>query len=194
MINLLPPDLKESYHYAHRNVRLVRWAVACLISLAGLAVISTVGLIYIQQTSRSYDSQIAAAETSLEDQHLTATQTKVKDISDSLTLAVKVLSKEVLFSNLLARLAMIMPNKTVLTDLNISQTQRSVDISALAVDYNSATQVQVNLTDPDNKLFDKAEIVNITCGGPGTYPCAITIRAMFVKNNPFLFINDGVTK
>ena len=197
IINLLPPDLKEAYHYAHRNVRLVRWTIICLVSLAGLAVISTVGLIYIEQTSRSYDTQISADEASLRDQHLSATQAKVKDISDSLRLAVQVLSKEVLFSKLLAQLAEITPSNAVLTDLNISQAQTSVDISALATDYNAATQLQVNLADPSNKLFSKADIVSITCGGnsaSSAYPCSVIIRAVFVQNNPYLFINDGVSK
>ena len=196
MINLLPPDLKDAYRYAHRNVRLVRWTVACALSLVGLVIISTSGLIYIQQTSRSYDSQISGAEASLRDQQLTATQAKVKDISSSLKLAVKVLSKEVLFSKLLTQLAAITPTRTVLTDLNISQEQTSVDITALATDYTAATQLQANLADPDNKLFSKADIVTISCGTSATtpvYPCTVTIRALFVKNNPYLFINDGGT-
>ena len=194
MINLLPPELKEAYHYAHRNVQLVRWTAICIVSLVGLIAIGTFGLIYVQQTSRSYDSQITSAQTSLRSQQLTATQTKVKDISSSLKLAVTVLSKELLFSKLLTQLAKITPSKAVLTDLNISQAQSSVDITALATDYNAATQLQVNLADPANKLFAKADIISISCGTnvtTPTYPCTVTIRALFVNNNPYLFINDG---
>jgi len=194
MINLLPPELKEAYRYAHRNVRLVRWTVACALSLVGLAVISTFGLIYIQQTSRAYDVQISSTKTSLHKQQLGATQAKVKDISSSLKLAVTVLSKELLFSKLLTQLAKITPSRAVLTDLNISQSQSSVDITALATDYNAATQLQANLADPANKLFAKADIVSIACGTNITtplYPCNVTIRALFVQNNPYLFINDG---
>ena len=36
MINLLPPELKESYRYAHRNVALVRWVAAFAIGFIGL--------------------------------------------------------------------------------------------------------------------------------------------------------------
>lgn len=202
MINLLPPDLQESYRYAHRNVRLVRWVVAFGLAFAGLAAISTAGLIYIQQSAQSYSAPIAAAQASLQQQKLSSTQSQVKDISDSLQLAVQVLSREVLFSKLLGRLAAIMPPNAVLTDLNITQAQTAVDITAMTSDYTTATQLQVNLADPANKIFSHADIVNITCA-TGTiadpltarYPCTITLRALFATNNPFLFSNDtGVGK
>lgn len=197
MINLLPPELKESYRYAYRNVRLMRWVVAGVVSLVGLAALGTGGLIYIQQTTQSYSGQIATAEANLQEQKLASTQTQVKDISNSLKLSVQVLSKEILFSDLLTQLASITPSNAVLTDLTISQSEQAVDISALTTDYNAATQLQVNLADPANKLFSKADIVSITCSnstsgsGDSQYPCSVTIRALFVTNNPYLFINDG---
>lgn len=193
--------MKASYRYAHRNVRLVRWAVAFGLSLAGLAVISTAGLIYIQQTARSYDQQIADAQTTLNQQQLTATETQVQGLSSSLRLAVQVLSKEVLFSKLLEQLATVTPSQAVLTDLNISQSESAVDITALTTSYNAATQLQVNLADPDNKIFSSADIVSISCTSSSTpgsvsaqYPCSVVIRALFAANNPFLFINDGAAK
>ena len=196
MINLLPPDLKEAYRYAHRNVRLVRWAVACGIGLIGLALISTAGLIYVQQATRAYAQQVRDAQTSLKDQNQTGVETQVKSITDSLKLAVQVLSKEVLFSKLLTQLASITPDNAVLTDLNISQAQTAVDITALTTDYAAATQLQVNLADPSNQIFSRADIISIICnaansGSDARYPCTVTIRALFVSNNPFLFINDG---
>ena len=200
MINLLPPELKQSYHYAVRNVRLVRWAFMCGLSLVGLAVISTAGLIYVQQSTRSYDDQIATGQALLKEEKLSSTQTEIKDISSSLKLAVQVLSKEVLFSKLLTQLATITPSNSVLTSLNISQSQTSVDVTALSTDYNAAAQLQVNLADPANKLFSKADIVSVNCGSGGSsgsdskYPCTATIRALFASNNPYLFINDGGTK
>lgn len=197
MINLLPPELKESYHYAARNVQLVRWTVVCAFTFVGLALISTAGLIYVQQTSRSYSDQITAAQKSLDDQKLTATQAEVRDISSSLKLAVKVLSQEVLFSKLLTQLATITPSNAVLTDLDLSQSQTSVNITALTTDYGAAAQLQVNMADPANKLFSKADLVSVNCNGStsnGKYPCTATIRALFTKNNPYLFINNGGVK
>lgn len=197
MINLLPPELKESYHYAARNVQLVRWAVICSLSFVGLALVSTAGLIVIQQTTLSYTGQIASAQKSLKDQKLTETQAQVSDISSSLKLAVQVLSKEVLFSKLLAQMATIMPANAVLTNLNLTQAQTSVEVTALTTDYSAAAQLQVNMADPANKLFSKADLVSVNCGnqnGDNRYPCTATIRALLAKNNPYLFINNGGTQ
>jgi Tfp pilus assembly protein PilN len=199
MINLLPPDAKDHYRYALRNVRLRRWAFGVSFALLGLLVIGGAGYIYMQQISNSYDKQIKTSTTALETQNLTKTQSQVKDISSSLQLAVQVLSKEVLFSKLLTQLGTVTPANAVLSNLTINQEDSDIDISAKAADYNAATQLQVNLSDPQNKVFSKADIVNITCiSGSGSttatdtkYPCTVTIRALFAGDTQFLFINSG---
>ena len=196
MINLLPPELKVSYRYAQRNVHLVRWVIAFGFGFIGLAAIGTAGLIYMQQSANNYDKQIAVTQQLLQEQKLSATQAQVKDITSSLRLAVQVLSKEVLFSKLLKQLATVTPSNAVLTDLSISQGQGAVNITALTTDYNAATQLQVNLADPRNKIFSHADIVSISCTSSTTdplvmrYTCNVVIRALFASNNPFLFIND----
>lgn len=198
MINLLPPDLKESYRYAHRNTRLVRWVIAFGFGFLGLVAISTAGLIYMQQSSQMYVKQIADTQASLQQQKLTSTQQEVQSISNNLKLAVQVLSKEVLFSKLFEQLAVVTPSNAVLTNLTISQVQGGVDITAATTDYTAATQLQVNLAAPGNKIFSKADIVSISCEAvSGTlnstsahYPCNVVIRALFAANNPFLFINN----
>jgi hypothetical protein len=198
VINLLPPEVKDSYRYALRNTRLVRWVVALSLGLVGLAVISTAGIIYMRQTTQGYAKPLADAKASLQQQNLSATQAQVKDISGNLKLAVQVLSKEVLFSKLIVRLANITPNNAVLTDLTILQAETAVTITARAVDYTAATQMQVNLADPNNKIFSRADIQSIVCDSSATagsfeaqYPCTVTIKALFATNNPFLLINDA---
>ena len=189
--------MKLSYRYALRNVKLIRWVVALSLGIVGLLLISTASLIYMDQTAQSYAKPITDAQQSLQKQNLTATETQVKDISGSLKLAVQVLSKEILFSKLLVRLANLIPNNAVLTDLTISEAQSAITITARTTDYTAATQMQVNVTDPANNIFSHADIQNIVCESkpsPGSidahYPCTVTIKALFATNNPFLFIND----
>lgn len=202
MINLLPPDLRSSYHYAHANTRLIRWFFAGVLAIAGLVMIGIYGMLYAQQTTDALDAQVRDHKTTLAAQDLEKTKSETEAISSSIKLAVTVLSKEIMFSKLLEKLGNITPNNASLTDLNISQEQQGVDITAQTTDYNTATQLQVNLTqvsatDPKSKLFDKADIVSITCNNTqnteetdSRYPCTVVIRALFVKDNPFLFIND----
>jgi hypothetical protein len=199
MINLLPPDAKSHYRYALRNTFLRRWAISAAIALAGLLVIGGAGYVYMAQISSSYDDQIASSNDSLKQQQLSQTQAKVKDISNSLKLAVAVLSKEVLFSQLLKQLGNVTPNNTILSNLTISQDDKAIDVTAKATDYNAATQVQVNLSDPANKIFSKADIISITCdsnneGVSTKYPCTVIVRALLAQDTQFLFLNNGVRK
>ena len=195
MINLLPPELRESYRYARRNTMLRSWVVVALISLVGLGALGTFGLLSLHQESVTYSRRVTAAQKQLEDDHLAQTETRVKDITNSLKLGVQVLSQEVLFSKLITQIGAAMPSGTVLTGLNINKSQGGLDLTANATNYTTATQIQVNLNDPNNKIFGKVDLNGINCsqqtGGDALHPCAVTLRALFNSDNQFLFINQG---
>lgn len=193
MINLLPPTLKQDYQYARRNTTLVRWVIVFCVGLFGLGVISAGGVLYLRQAAGAYAAQAKVMEDSLKAQKQVETEKQVQDMSNSLKLAVQVLSQEVLFSQLLKQLAILTPSNATLSNIGITQLQGGIDITARTADYNAATQLQVNLEDPNNKIFSKADIVSISCGTPqpgARYPCTVVIRALFAPNNPFLFINS----
>lgn len=194
MINLLPTDLKQEYMYARRNTQLRRWIFALLFGLVGVGLVATAGMLYMQQSIDTYSKQVSSAENSLRLQKLDETRKHADDITSSLKLVVQVLSREVLFSKLLTQIAAVTPSQTSLTDLSINKIQGSLEITAVSADYRSATQLQVNLQDPANKIFSKADIQNIACNPNAPdpkYPCTVTIKALFADNNPFLFINKA---
>ena len=196
MINLLPPNTYQSILYARRNSRLVSWIVAVIVGLSLIAVVVIGGQFFIDKSSRAYQQQADAAEQQLKIQKLDETQARVKEISGSLRLVVDVLGREVLFSKLLQQIGSAMPPGSSLAGLSIIKVQGGIDLNAVAKDYQTATQVQVNLQDPKNKIFDKADIVSITCSSTSSdpdYPCQVSLRVAFAKDNPFLFIhNTGV--
>lgn len=199
MINLLPDTLKENYLYGRRNAVLRKWAIALVFGLIGVGVISFAGYFYLQQSIASYTTRVEEAEKNLQEQNILLTQKRAQEITGSLKLAVDVLSKEVLFSQLLRQIGTVTPPNTVLTDLSISEVAGAIELTAISADYTSATQMQVNLEDPENKIFTKADIQNITCTSPGTasdprYPCTLRLRALFSDDNPFLFINHKAAR
>jgi type II secretory pathway component PulL len=197
MINLLPGEVKDSYRYARSNVVLRRWVIIFVLALVGLGALSTYGLLNIQQSTTDYEKRISSKEKQFQDEKYGQAQKQIQDISNSFKLAVKVLGQEVLFSQLLKQIAATIPANANLTGLTISQTTGGIDITAVATDYATASQVQVNLADPNNKIFSKADIVSIKCGDSTdpNFPCTVTVRALFSQNNPFLFINSkGSTK
>jgi Tfp pilus assembly protein PilN len=197
MINLLPPEIKQDYMYGARSTKLLSWIFAFVVGLIGLGLLTTYGLVTMQHSSNSYEVQVAASQEQLKLQNLQATEKQVKELSGDFKLVVQVLSKEVLFSKLLTQMATVIPADTNLTGLTINQTSGGIDITAKSSDYTSATQLQLNLQDPTNKIFSKADIVSIACSTSAQdplHPCAVQIRALFSNNNPYLFINSKGTK
>jgi Tfp pilus assembly protein PilN len=198
MINLLPTNIRENLLYARRNTMLLRWLVAMLAALAGVAVIVVMGQLYINAQANSYTKQANDLREQLRVQKLEETQKRVTDISSSLKLVVQVLSREVLFSKLIQQIGAAIPPGTTLAQLQINKLQGGTDLKFNAANYQAATQIQVNLQDPKNQIFEKADIININCSSSSTadprYPCQVTIRALFAKNNPFLFINQQGSK
>lgn len=193
MINLLPPETKQAYRYGLANVILVRWLLAAFVGLIGVGLIGTYGWMNLHRSTVNYEGQVAALQASLKQQHQVTVDKQVQDISNSFQLVVKVLSKEVLFSKVLTSMAQTMPTGTYLTGLSIGNVQGALDVSAAATSYQAATQVQVNLADPRNQLFAKADIVNIAYHKDSqdkSHPYTVNIRALFAQNNPFLFINQ----
>lgn len=191
MINLLPPNLKSDYKFGRLNRQLVHWIIALTLGIFGAALITGTGYIYFNSVARSYNNQIASTNQQLTTQNMPEVQKRVKDISNNLSLAVSVLSNQVVFSGLINHLATLMPQNTNLTGLSLSRTQGAIDISASAKDYASAAQIQVNLTSKNNQLFSKADIVSITCTAESAaYPCSITLRALLLPNNPYVFTSN----
>jgi hypothetical protein len=200
MINLLPTELNSSVTYARRNRTLVRWLVALGVGFAGIVALVVIGLFYIDYQVNAYQKQVTETKEQLAKEELEATQARVDQISSSVKLANQVLSREILFSRLLRETGSVIPPGTALQNLNITNDlQGGIDLQFAAVDYQTGTQVQVNLTDPRNGVFEKADIQNISCteGDEQTteanseYPCQVTIRALFKKDSPFTFTGNG---
>lgn len=195
MINLLPPNIKEGTLYARRNTRLRKWCVIFLLATLGVVVIVVFGQLYIDRSIKANEMEVATTTEQLKTQKLEETQKQINDISSSLQLVIQVLSREVLFSSLFQQIGTTIPPGAALSDISINKIEGGIDLRFNAADYQTATQIQVNLQDPANKIFDKADILNINCSATNTsdprYLCQVSIRAQFAKNNPFLFVTQG---
>lgn len=203
MINLLPPYVQDNMLYARRNTRLRHWITLVMISVLGILVIVGAGQIYIQQSIHAYSQQVATGQSDLQAQKLDETQAKVQQLSGDLKLVVQVLQKEILFSKLLSQIGSALPPGSVLTNLSINKVVGGLDLQVATSDSQTATQLQVNLQDPKNEIFEKADLISIQCnsnakatsGDPvkSQYPCTAQVRALFAKNNSFTFIGGAAS-
>jgi hypothetical protein len=191
MINLLPTDVRNQIMYARRNTKLLHWTIALACSIAVMGAIIAGGQMYMRRSINSYSKDIAAAREELKLKKLEETQTRLEGISSSLKLAVQVLSRQVLFSKLIQQIGATMPENTVLTGLQIEKVQGSLTLTAQATNLETATQVQVNLGDPKNNIFEKADIESLQCSSDAIkYPCRVQIKALFGKNKQYYFIQN----
>lgn len=192
-VNLLPPHIRAERIYARRNTKLRKWCLAMLVGIAGIGVVVIVGLMYINQTRDSLERETEVARQELADQDLNGVQERVEGLSDSFKLVASVLSKQVLFSRLLTQAGAVMPAGAVMGNLTINELSGGIDLEVLTKDYQTATQVQVNLQDPENQLFERVDIVNIGCNAEEEtpYPCTGAYRALFTADNPFTFLNQA---
>lgn len=190
MINLLPPDTKQEIVFARRNTILRNWLSAMLIGFTGILVVIGAGLVFIVHSTDNWQKQVIQTEQQLKEQKLQETQTRVTEMSESIKLASQVLSSQVLFSKLMSQVTTVLPSGASLQSLAIQSVTGGIDLTIGAKDYQSGTQAQINLSDPNNKVFEKADIVNISCqttDPDNEYPCTTTIRALFGKDNTFQY-------
>lgn len=198
MINLLPNETKQQLLFARKNTALKNWIVATVIGLLGILLVIAAGQLFISRSTTVWQKQVNDTKQQLEQQQLQQTQNRVTEMSDSIKLASQVLSKQVLLSKLLTQVTTVLPTGTSLQSLSIKSAEGGIDLTAIARDYQSATQVQINLADPKNKVFEKADIVSVTCQDNSNtgYPCTVTLRALFAKDNAFQYSSGqtGVIK
>jgi Tfp pilus assembly protein PilN len=193
---MLPPAYKENIVYARRNRSLLKWSVALIIALAVMGLIIAGGYIFMDQSIKRQSAQSEEARQNLKNEKLEETKARLDEISSNTKLALQVLSREILFSELLRQLGASLPAGTTLQSINIDKIEGGITLKALATDIESATQIQVNLADPENKIFQKADIETINCSSTSgenssaAYPCTVQIRALFAKDNPYVYISD----
>lgn len=189
LLNLMPPDAKTSIAYARHNTRLVHWTIGCLMIIVAMAATVVLGSFYIDNSKHNLTKSIEQTKNTISTQKLDKIQAEAQNLSGGVKLIVQVLSKEIQFSKLLEQLGGLMPTGATLGNVQLSsKVNGALDLTANAVDYQSATQVQVNLQDPKNNLFEKVDTISVTCtdGAPSSsgivdsrYKCQIIVRALF---------------
>ncbi len=194
MINLMPPAQKEAILYARRNSLLIKWATGIAAAAAGLVLVTGGGLFYLKQDSKAYQESISQTKSHLAAQNEAEVISRAEEMSGNLQLVVGVLSNEVLFSKLLQAMGQILPAGTILESLTLSNTlEGGIDLQIGASGFESGVRAQANLADPANKIFEKADIGEVSCPPESTdaYPCKVEVRALFAKDSsPFLKLNQ----
>lgn len=191
MINLLPPEHKRSLVFARRNTQLRRAIGGLGIGIGVLLLVLVTNYLILRQEIASYHRDTEVVEQELDQNNEAATLTRMREINSTLNVVVDVLSEQVRFADLFQQTGRIMPAGTVLQSLSLSGgASGGVNLQAGATSEYAASQILVNLQDPGNRIFEKADLLNITCNpdSEDEYICSTSIRATFLPESQFSFL------
>lgn len=191
MINLLPPDIKEARVYGRRNRGLMRWCIICFMGILGIGAVAGVGYFYINNAETSARNIKNQNEAVTQSKGFIETEKTYASFTSNLKTVVQILNKQILFSDLIQKVGAVTPPGARLSSMSLTNTDNALDLNFIVEESSIAPVVQLNLEDPKNELFEKADIVRVTCEGSiESNDCTVQVRALYRTNAQFLFLNS----
>lgn len=185
MINLISPANKKQLHAAKTNAVLLNYCVILFIFALLLSSIFGAGFWLTWQdratadTQRKQGDQASAA-------YATTKQTAI-EFKDNLKQAKQILGNQVSMYDLITKIAGVMPQGAILSNLAVGTTSLGapLSISAKAQTYDAAVKLKDNLN--SSHIFSSVSIVNITTNvvdpkqDPigAIYPVVVNLSAQF---------------
>lgn len=205
MINLMPDYMRQEIGYARRNSVLLKWLMAIILVIVGIGAVTVFGRYYIDNNTKSLQAVAEVTQERINSQNLQATQAEMQNLSNNFTTVTRLLEKQLLFSKLLVKIGSIIPNGAILRGITLSTENSTVDLTVIAANREAATQAFVNINDPNNGLFEKADLLSVSCAQvtaetpseTAKYPCSTMIKVIIEADSSFYFLNSistsGVT-
>jgi hypothetical protein len=190
MINMLPGDYVDVIRHSKTGDHLTRWLFSLVAAIVGLLIILLSGWLYLDHQTKNLSQEVANGKTQLEEQDLAGVKKNAEQISKDIKVINQVLGREIRFSELIQQIGKAMPPGTILGGLTLTKVDGAIDLTASAKDYTSGAQIALNLSDPKNELFSRADIVSINCTSSDTaYKCGVSLKALFSKSSQNKFLN-----
>ncbi|HEX2614089.1 MAG TPA: hypothetical protein VHL10_01235, partial [Nitrososphaera sp.] len=115
---MIPETIRINNRYSARNVLLVRYTVVSLLTMLAIVVIT--GLTIFNMDRNAGDLQKQSKLQSQRIASFKSLQSQGQQLSDQILTINSLLSRQVNFSNLLPKIAQIMPPGAVLKELDVS--------------------------------------------------------------------------
>lgn len=207
MINLMPNEIKEQLIYGRRNRLLLRWLFAVFVVIIVVGAMTVFGQYYINRNINSLQSVAKLTRQRIEEQNLAAVQKDILTLSNNFKTVTQLLSKQLLFSKMFVKIGGIIPSGAILNSITLSTENSALDLNIVATDREAATQAFVNISDPKNGLFEKADLISVNCtaktakeasstnttasayASVSKYPCNALIKVVLKNDSSFYFLN-----
>jgi hypothetical protein len=199
MINLMPDYLRQEIAFARRNYALLQWLMAVTIVIIAVGAMTIFGQYYIGRNTKSLEAAAEVTKERIDAQNLQTTQTDIQSLSNNFTTVTRLLKQQLLFSRMFVKIGSIVPGGAILRGITLSTTtSTAIDLNVVAINRDVATQAFVNISDPANGLFDKADLLSVSCSTVGIdssdltakYPCSAMIKVVIKTDSSFYFLNS----
>jgi Tfp pilus assembly protein PilN len=162
MINLLPPSIKESRRFGRKNISLFGYSIALLATAVVTAVIMIAGIQFIGS-----DEPILKTKLQTSQDEITILEKDIQGIetiATRLETAKNIKAKSISFSELIPKIAAVLPDGVVLNALTL--TGGVTDPLKLDIDLRTADLGPVTIRNlVESKLFEAADIATLTPKG-----------------------------
>lgn len=191
MINLMPNDIKSKRSYGRKNILLLKWTTQAIILFTLLLLTIILGLNTIYSSQKSALNEKTKLENKYTTEKYEETQKSYNEFNSNLTTTTQILSKQILYSSLLQKIGSVIPPGATLNSISIASTDNALDLNFNISSSALAPIVQINLQDEKNNLFEKADIIQVSCqqDQANTEKCTTQLKAQYKKDAVFLFIN-----
>jgi hypothetical protein len=199
MINLMPDYLRQEIAFARRNYALLQWLMAVTIVIIAVGAMTIFGQYYIGRNTKSLEAAAEVTKERIDAQNLQTTQTDIQSLSNNFTTVTRLLKQQLLFSRMFVKIGSIVPGGAILRGITLSTTtSTAIYLIVVAINRDVATQAFFNISDPANGLFDKADLLSVSCSTVGIdssdltakYPCSAMIKVVIKTDSSFYFLNS----
>lgn len=191
MINLLPPETKKDRYYGRKNMVLLKWIALSIVLFFMLILSIGIGLGIMNRAISNANINKQVLAMSISDDKLNETEQYYNEFLNNVKTVTQILSKQVLYSSLLQQIGKVTPPGANLNSVSISSTDNALDLNFTISSPDIAPILQLNLQDQKNKLFERADIIQVNCQQKekADNPCTAQLRAEYKKDAMFIFIN-----
>ena len=199
MINLMPDDMRQEINYARRNYLLLKWMSAIFVVIVFVGLMTIFGQYYIKSNTQNLQKTAEITEARINSHNLSSTRTSIQNLSNNFVTITQLLKKQLLFSKMFVKIGSIIPQGAILRGITLSPTtSAAIDLNVIAVNREAATLAFVNISDPQNGLFDKADLLSVSCNditaeteaSSAKYPCSSIIKVVIKTDSSFYFLNS----
>ena len=181
MINLLPDEDKKEIRAGRANNILVRYVIATLCVLVLIGIELAGAYYYISYSSQQANEAIAENEAKSKD--LLEKQNKVATFRKNLATTKQILDKQVDYTELILRVASVIPSGVVLDKLDLDSTtfDTPTTVDLRAKDESSLSALKQSLNDSSYFSNVHFNTISISTNSDTKYPYQVNLSLTYTR-------------